>query len=1030
MYFPHPILSQRPEWRRRCTILRCWVAVLCAFTAAQALADDESSAAAHGLAVEYYAAGRAEPAVTRREGWPTFDLSAEETPDVRLSPGAWRLEAVAQLDAVLPGEYRLAADVQGRLKLEIAGQALLDVDTGADPSRTVESAAFRLESAQHPLRIEYAPGPAGAVLRLRWRHERFGEEPLPRQAATAPAAAESAEGVDEFTRGMLAIDQHRCYACHEGPLRQMLPARRGPTLKSAGRLQRKWLATWLADPAAHRPEATMPRLFAPDRAGEVERWAVAEYLMELAESDRPAAQSETASAKTDAAAGQRLFERIGCANCHRTFADRPAAVTLRNLSAKADAAAWESFLQDPAAIHPDGRMPRFSLSDEERGQLVAYLVTLRGETAAAAAPDELPPTAAELRDGLLRYGVAAETLAAQSEIQQRSELARRVMATKRCAECHELPGDAMPTEVALVSDLRQTTKWDTDCLAANAEPGAARHPRYAKTLDRQAAARFLREAAQLQPVSAPAAAARLTLARLNCRACHEFDGDGGLPRELEAALLAGQTEANAEAVQPPSLDGVAHKLTPAALEAVLLGAERARPWMSLRMPHFAGVERLPAQLVALQGGRRTSGSEASDPNEVAGEDERLNELRAAGRRLVGAEGFGCIKCHDLQGVASGGTRGPDLALAPRRIRREWYERWMTDPQRVAPGTRMPTVFLDGRSSQTAVLDGDPVQQRTAIWHYLAASHVLPLPVGVERATPQRLSAGQRPLVVRTFLPGLSARSMAVGMPNGVHLLFDGQMCRLAGMFQGGFLDMSAAWTGRGGSPARIEGTATWQSPPGFPWTVTAALSDEPDFSGRETDPALGGPVREAPPYSPSRLTFGGYTLAADGVTFRYTLAGEPHGGQANQPAATAGFVEKLATARTDLGVGVIRTVDVHLPLEHRVWLNVGECDAPPEIVRTEGTVKWIAQPAPAPGDVLQWTQDGQPLLARASGGAAIQWRLIPRGQRWQLLLSADAAAAADSPVAAVNLRLELWRPTPDRPEAAPGIARFLLGSGE
>lgn len=48
------------------------------------------------------------------------------------------------------------------------------------------------------------------------------------------------------------------------------------------------------------------------------------------------------------------------------------------------------------------------------------------------------------------------------------------------------------------------------------------------------------------------------------------------------------------------------------------------------------------------------------------------------------------------------------------------------------------------------------------------------------------------------LPGVSARSIHVGNPNGIHYSFDPRLLAVAKVWQGGFLDMSGELTGRGG----------------------------------------------------------------------------------------------------------------------------------------------------------------------------------------------------------------------------------------
>ena len=74
------------------------------------------------------------------------------------------------------------------------------------------------------------------------------------------------------------------------------------------------------------------------------------------------------------------------------------------------------------------------------------------------------------------------------------------------------------------------------------------------------------------------------------------------PKSIEQ-LRKLQNADNAEAVAPPTLTGVGHKLRTPWMKQVLTGAGRARPWMALRMPQFgeANVGRLPEEVAALEG---------------------------------------------------------------------------------------------------------------------------------------------------------------------------------------------------------------------------------------------------------------------------------------------------------------------------------------------------------------------------------------------------------------------------------------------
>ncbi|MFN7135417.1 MAG: c-type cytochrome, partial [Myxococcales bacterium] len=93
--------------------------------------------------------------------------------------------------------------------------------------------------------------------------------------------------------------------------------------------------------------------------------------------------------------------------------------------------------------------------------------------------------------------------------------------------------------------------------------------------------------------------------------------------------------------------------------------------------------------------------------------------RAAAEQLFAA--LRCAHCHPAGEVDGGDTRelAPDLALAKVRLRRDWTERWLADPQRLQPGTRMPSYFhrdAQGRlvSPVPDVLGGDGERQLRAL----------------------------------------------------------------------------------------------------------------------------------------------------------------------------------------------------------------------------------------------------------------------------------------------------------------------------
>jgi hypothetical protein len=66
------------------------------------------------------------------------------------------------------------------------------------------------------------------------------------------------------------------------------------------------------------------------------------------------------------------------------------------------------------------------------------------------------------------------------------------------------------------------------------------------------------------------------------------------------------------------------------------------------------------------------------------------------------------------------------------------------------------------------------------------------------------------------MPGSGPKSIAVGLPGGVSYCFDAEACRIRYAWTGGFLDVAAVWSGRGGGLPRLAGKKFYTSPKLFP----------------------------------------------------------------------------------------------------------------------------------------------------------------------------------------------------------------------
>jgi cytochrome c553 len=373
-----------------------------------------------------------------------------------------------------------------------------------------------------------------------------------------------------------------------------------------------------------------------------------------------------------------------------------------------------------------------------------------------------------------------------------AERGARRFATLGCGACHTLDGarvdaPAAPALVELDADSHH------GCLGD--EPGRGT-PGYALSAAERALLVELVAGAEgpWAPLSEHDELAR-ALDRNACLACHARDGSGGPEREHWPYFATrGEADLGDEGRLPPTLEHAGAKLTEAALAGVLLAGERVRPYMATRMPIYPRevVEPIANALARLDAdalGAPAPASEAAAP-----------EL---GARLAGTRGLGCVQCHGFSEHPSLGIPAPNLADVARRVRPQWFQRLLADPESLGMNSRMPQFWSDGTSPVRDVLDGDPQRQIAALWAWLSLGHAAPLPEGL--AVPDaayELAVHDEPVCVGVFMDGVSPRTLCVGFPERTHYAFDMQSSRLALAWRGRFLNARGTWEGRAGALER------------------------------------------------------------------------------------------------------------------------------------------------------------------------------------------------------------------------------------
>jgi mono/diheme cytochrome c family protein len=737
----------------------------------------------------------------------------EAAPDPRLTAGEFRATWQGRLSVEAEGDYRFFVFGTGEVELKVAGRVA--VARQIVRNGWCESPPMPLTAELQPFELSFRRTENDARLMVLWSGPQFGLEPIPPRLLVH--ARERTAG-REFEHGQLLSRVLRCGRCHGDD--QAPPA---PALdRLAGNVSRDWLVRWLVagehappNPAGPASPRRMPAFGLSDAQAET----IADWLLTPRPPDAPPApEKKPTPTKTrpSARAGEQHFLTLGCLACH-TWRDLGASGwlgggDLTHVADKRPPGFFAAWLADPARLNRDHRMPVFSLSDDERTSLALFLAEQKPE---GAKPD---------------FG-------ARDSADRRAE-GRKLGEQFHCGACHRLPEAANEPPQPKAPRLGEQSHWDRSCSGA---PDAAKHrPGYRLGASDANALRRYYTSRRAPSENKPARPdGRLVLMEHNCLACHEREGTReGMP--LLPPLLADKLTAVAQshselatlvpALTPPALNSVGDKLTDSALaDAIARRGDPHRPYLRVRMPRFPlRDEELQALVQYLAATDRVPERGTTTPTVNRSQQDRYT---LAGGRLVSSDGFGCTSCHQVGSVqpsqAPLNARGPDLALLERRIRRDWFDRFVRNPSRIVPRMEMPSVQIPVSGVLSDRLDA----QLTAVWHVLnlpGFEPPQPNPIRVLRHSGH--DPGAVPMLMTDILQhggGTLIKPFLVGLANRHNVLFDLDTARLA------------LWTVGDAARQRTKGK-TWF------WELGGTTVLDPGISG--SDLALTVDGRELTPH--------------------------------------------------------------------------------------------------------------------------------------------------------------------------------------
>jgi cytochrome c2 len=586
-------------------------------------------------------------------------------------------------------------------------------------------------------------------------------------------------GAARWNLGRDLIEQYGCFGCHkiEGFERLRKP---GPPLhRLTWKTDSDWTYGWVENPTAFRPSTKMPRFFGLSNNSSPEdtartRQEIRGIVAYLYENSEPGGFPRLPG-RGDAGRGGELVRKVGCLGCHAIARLEEGDVPLRRrfgpdldgVGSKAKPEWVYAWVKDPKRYFPETRMPDLRLTDREALDITAYLMTLQVEDW-----DPRPtPADPDLRDRLvadqLRARLTAEQVRAKlgtmSDHEKDVYLGERMITRYGCFGCHLIPG--FETTPPIGTELSQEGSKHVDRLDFGyVDIPHTRHdwidqklkePRIfdqgkVKTADEKlkmpqfnftdeqrtavvtAVLSFVKEKPLLSAVrlldsrGRTLEAGRRLVFENNCQGCHLLEGEGQdirgpLVRSLvEEGLGAEEAEVRAAAFSPPMLTGEGARVRSDWLFHFLRNPSPIRPWLSIRMPTFGFPDEETNTLLAYF----SALSEAEFPFQAMPEKRPAPHELVAARRLASSELFNCFSCHQ-QGARKpeGDPEGwaPDLALARARLRPDWIVDWIRNPQKLSPGTKMPTYYdpdAYDSSGPDEILDGDEDRQIRALRDYL------------------------------------------------------------------------------------------------------------------------------------------------------------------------------------------------------------------------------------------------------------------------------------------------------------------------
>ncbi len=534
-------------------------------------------------------------------------------------------------------------------------------------------------------------GPATSVEEAHYTTEAWEQPLLPAkylESGCGQCHLGPLEGAPKLSEGRNLLSSMGCVHCHnvaQPDGNQLAPGDNPPPLTHiAEKTSREWIYAWIKNPQAYAASATMPNFLLNDQdAADISAFLMAQSTPSAASKAEIRPVAATSPSGADAATqATTLYGASFCSSCHAVQNEAGNLVggnfgpELTRVGNKVNPDWLRRWLANPAAYHPDTRMPHYRMDDKQIALLSGLLLAKKDNDLMANV--HLAPSNA---DSIAR--------------------GKKLVTETGCAACHQINGVNPPQNfapdltrvgsralaqvvfapgmkhnlpdyiAAKIHDPRSfgpglkmpkftLTDAQTDALTSALLAQTDRSATYPKELIISGA----------RPTNYhPGGDAGKLMDDLRCLSCHAINGNGG--------------------DMAPDLTWEGSSVQRAWLEEFLKNPNTLRPALIRRMPKFnlsAGEIKTIADYISAAYQSPGFDSQTLDTHS-------LNADSAARGKQLFYSKYGCQSCHIADYKNDKGYVGPALTSVGTRLTPVWTYKWLKDPNALRAGTLMPNFGL-------------------------------------------------------------------------------------------------------------------------------------------------------------------------------------------------------------------------------------------------------------------------------------------------------------------------------------------------